>query len=280
MNTLVVSNNPGVINIINQALSPYLGDLEAKDTGSAPEIVRVIDQALPPVLVPKDTLLYPTPIAAQAQPGLPLVMSPTVLVPNPPVTIPKGSVPTSPSIINVTPVGNYQTQASRAMQTYTIAAIIDVQTLLPPTNDSDTLQITLTGGPSLDTYGLDLTGRTLQFTSGGPYTTDDPNTSTLPVRIVTYASGFVMVIPNKDIYGKPFNWAGGHGPAVGNTVQFDTARTNSENVFGPGQPINLVIPTETATPSGAPALIGPATVVVDVMDQELTNGNPMIVHIV
>jgi hypothetical protein len=274
MNLLVVSNNPGLINIVNQALTPFLGDLEAKDTGSPAEVVRVIDQALPGVLVPKDTLLYPTPIAPQAQQGPPLMLSPTVLVPNPPLTTPGAAVPTNPSIINVTPVGNYQTQASMALRNYTIASIVDVSTGLPPTNDSATLQIVLAGGPSLDTYGLDLTGRILQFTSGGPYIT------TLPTRPITFASGLVMVVPNNDANGNPFDWSGGQGPAIGNTVQFDTARTNSENVFGPGEPINLTIPKQTAVATGAPPVIGPTTIVVDVMDQELTNGNPMIVHIV
>jgi len=274
MNLLVVSNNPGVTNIINQALPPYLGDLESRDTGSPVEVVRVIDQALPADLVSRDTLHYPTPIAPQLQPGIPLVLSPTTLIPNPPVTIPSAALPTNPSIINVTPVGNYQTQASQALHNYIIASIVDVSTGLPPTNTSSTLQIVLTGGPSLDTYGLDLTGRVVQFTTGGPYTT------TLPTRVITFASGLIIVVPNQDANGNPFDFSGGHGPAIGNTLQFDTARTNSENVFGPGEPINLVIPTQTATPSGAPPQIGPATIDVDVMDQELTNGFPMIVHIV
>lgn len=276
MNLLVVSNNPGLINIINQALTPSLNDPDTKVMGSAPEVVRVIDQALPAVLTPKDSLLFPTPIAPQAQPGTPLIISKTVLYPNPPVISPQASVPTNPSIINVTPVGNYQTQAGLAAHNYTIAAITDVSTGLPPTDTSDTLQIVLAGGPSLDTYGLDLTGRILQFVTGGPYTT------TQTTRPITYASGLVMVVANKDANGAPFNWSGGQGPAAGNVVRFDTARTNSENVFGPGEPINIVVPLQQTTVAHdwTPPLIGPATVVVNVMDQELTNGNPMIVHIV
>jgi hypothetical protein len=282
MNLLVVSNNPGLINIVNQALTPYLGDLQARATGSAAEVVRVIDQALPAVLVPKDSLLYPTPIAPQAPVGAPLIISKTVLYPNPPMTSPSAAAstkPTNPSIINVTPIGNYQTQTDLALHNYTIASIVDVATGLAPTNDSATLQIILTGGPSLDTYGLDLTGRSLQFVTGGPYT-DASGKGTQSVRIVTYASGLVMVVANKDINGNPFDWAGGHGPAAGNVVQFNTARTNSENVFGPGQPLNMVVATQKTTPVGAPPLIGPATVVVNVRDQELTNGSPLIVHIV
>lgn len=274
MNLLVVSNNPGLINIINQALTPFLGDNDVLEIGSAPEIVNVSSQALPAVLTPKDSLLFPTPIAPQAPQGAPLVISKTVLYPNPPLMSPQAAVPTNPSIINVTPVGNYQTQAGLALHNYTIATVTDVSTGLAPTDTSDTIQIILTGGPSLNTYGLDLTGRTLQFLTGGPYTT------TLPVRVVTFASGLVMVVPNKDANGNPFNWSGGQGPAPGNTVQFDTARTNSENVFGPGEPINLVIATQNTVATGAPPLLGPATIVVDVADQELTNGNPMIVHIV
>jgi hypothetical protein len=298
--TLVVNNNPGVTNVIYQALRPYLGDFEAiiggtgpevakiieqalepflgendvLQTGTPPEIVNVIDQALPPVLTPQNSMLFPTPIGPQQQPGTPLVVSPTISVPNPPVTTPSAAVPTNPSIINVTPVGNFETQQSQALENYTIVSVVDVSTGLPPTNDSATLRITLTGGPSLDSYGIDLTGNTLQFTSGGPYTT------TLPVRIINLVSGFTVSVPNQDTDGNTFDWTGGHSPAPGDTVQFSTARYNSENVFGPGEPLNLVIPTNTTTPVSPPPLIGPATIEVDVMDQELTSGFPMIVHII
>jgi hypothetical protein len=298
--TLVVSNNPGVVNVINQALPPYLGDIDAVLDGTAPEIPRIIEQALEPylgeknvllgsipaivdvskqalpqVLLNKNVLLFPTPIGPEPPAGNPLIMSPTVLVPNVPVTTPSAQVPPNPSIINVTPVGNYETQQSQATQNYTIVSIVDVSTGQAPTNNTQTLQITLSGGQPLEKYGIDLTGNSLSFTSGGPYLT------TLPVRTITFAQSLTMMVPNQDADGNPFDWSGGHGPGPGDTVQFSTARTNSENVFGPGEPLNVVTPTQTATPSSAPPLISPSSpVVVNVMDQELTQGQPMIVHII
>ena len=288
-----------MVNIVNQALTPYLGEPDvvpaeqiletssptlspflgnntAFPIGTVRKKFNVEKQALKQDLSPTLSILYSTPLPPAPPAGAPLVYSTPVPVPDAPLVTPSLVVPTNPSIINVTPVGNFETQPSQAEQDYVIGKVVDAATKGAPTSTTTTLMLTMAPGSySLDAFGIDLAGKSLKFVTGGPYV----NTSN--VRTIILAQGLVIFVPNQDANGNSFDWAGSRGPGPGVIIEFDTARSDSENVFAPGAPLQVTIPAFTAAPTGAPPLVSPTSPeFVDVMDQELTNGFPQIVNIV
>jgi hypothetical protein len=246
--------NPGIVNVSQQAFAPSL----AVDAFVIPD---------PPPLLP---------VLAAAQ-GAPFSMSPANLVPNAPNITPETFPSINPSFITVSPTGiNYETQPNKAVRTYTIASVVDARTLLPPTATTESLLITFVAGLPLQTYGLDLMNRILTFTSGLWLIPAAP----FPERLITQVVGaLTLAVPNTSIDGQSaFTWPGG-GPAAGNTVTFDTARTNSENIFGPGSGDLVTVPGPAPFLDTKGVLV-PAPFDVNVSEQETVNGIPIEVHIV
>jgi hypothetical protein len=245
-----------------------------------PGIVNVAMQAFAPNLA-VDAFVFPTPplnpTLAAAQ-GVPFSMSLADLIPTVGPTITPETFPSiNPSFVTVSPTGNnYETQPNKAIRTYTIASVVDARTLLAPDAATQSLLITFVAGLPLQTYGLDLANRLLTFLTGAWIPANTPYPERLIVQVVGALS---LTVPNASPDGQSaFTWPVG-GPTAGDTVMFDTARTNSENIFGPGGGDLITVPAPPPFIDTTGVLVGP-TIDVFVSDQETTNGTPIEVHIV
>ena len=227
--------NPGCVNVIYQAFKPTLAaNVEAFPT--------------PP--------LEPSLAALQ---GEPLVISPLDPIPNAPtIEVSDQLSPPNPSQIDVTSVRNFETEPNKAEQVYTIATVVDAATLGAPSTSSDGLLITFASGASLLEYGLDLTTKLLYFLTGavGVAGAIRPITAFGSYRNgsnVVALGPLSLIVPNKDVDGNPFNWP--TGPTMGDTVQFDTARTVAASVYGP---------------EGGPTTVVPSTIPIDIENGVVT----------
>ena len=122
-----------------------------------------------------------------------------------------------------------------------------------------------------------LAGESLKFVTGGPYV--NPSN----VRTVVLAQGLAVWCRSRTQNGR---WFGLRPEAsrtrTGVVIEFDTARSDSGNVFAPEAPLQVTVPGFTAAPTGAPPLVSPTLPeFVDVIDRKTRpNGFPGCVNIV
>ena len=223
---------------------------------------QVIEQAFPPV-----------PVQAEIIPFNPLDQNIDLMLLDDP------SSSDAPSYI-VGDTGTIATNTQQSLRNYTVVSVVDYETGGAPTTSSVNLRVTLTGGPSLDSYGVSLSGRVLQFTAGAwilPGTT--------PSRQISLVGPAVLVIPNKDSDGNPFPWSSTGGPGAGTIATVDVARTSSDVTFLiTGQVQNIVPSTdpllsedgtiETELPVQEVLVSEQETVVGTPVDYFQTNHNP------
>jgi hypothetical protein len=162
----------------------------------------------------------------------------------------------APSYI-VGDTGTIATNTQQSLRSYTISTITDYETGGAPDANSVNLKITVaTGQASLDSYGISLSGRTLQFTAGAWI---PPGTT--PQRQISLVGALVLVVPNKDADGNPFAWP--LGPAAGTVVTVDVARTSSDVTF------LLLGQVQNVVPSTDPLLTPDSTVETTLPVQEV-----------
>lgn len=167
--------------------------------------------------------------------------------------------------------GTIATNTQQSITNYTVVSVVDYDTMLVPTDSSLNLLVTLTGGASLDSYGVSLSGRTLQFTAGAwilPGTT--------PARQISLLNNLQLVIPNKDTDGNPFPWSTTGGPGAGTIATVDVARTSSDVTFLiTGQVQNVVPSTDPLLdPDGEASTTLPVQDVL-VSEQQTVVGTPV-----
>lgn len=172
----------------------------------------------------------------------------------------------------VTGLGNFPTVPQESVRLATIAAVVDYETGLPPSTSSTNLLVTLSpGSKSLTSYGVELTGRTLYFTSGAWIPA-----GTTPKRQIMACGALALVIPNLSDAGVSFDWSGLGGPGAGTVFAFDAQAFLGEVVSQIFPTILNIVP-ETQPVPATPA--NPYTLLpvpsYDVGDQELTVGTPV-----
>jgi hypothetical protein len=198
------TKNPGTVNVAAQPL-----DLPTAADASA---------ILPPGAFSDPVLAQDESIGAIIGQGVLANVIPDVDVAD------QSTSPVNADVFTVTDEGSFSSNPSQSIVTYTIVSVVDSDTGGAPGASTVNLLITVAGLASLLSYGIDLAGRLLSFLSGAWIPA-----STVPQRPILTAGGLTLLVPNKDAAGTPFAWPS--GPAAGNVVSLDVARTTSENVY-------------------------------------------------
>jgi hypothetical protein len=124
----------------------------------------------------------------------------------------------------VSEVGNLPTTPQDSTRSFTIAVVVDYDTNLPPVPGTVNLLITLDpASKPLNTFGAQLDGRTIYFTTGGwipPQTT--------PQRPMLTYGPLAFVVPDKDAAGVSLTGLG--GPIAGNQIALNVAVGDGEVV--------------------------------------------------
>lgn len=223
------------------------------------------NQAFAPAPLVNPFPIEPTPPAAPFLPasqGVGPIPSNSQFVP-PAQEVVVGDTPTAsgddPTYI-VTEQGSIATVPQEAIVSYTIASVTDYDTNLPISSSTVNIKLILNvGNASLNSYGFTFAGRTLYFTVGGWIPA-----GTTPQRKILLNGNAIVVVPNAAEDGTKLTSLGtGTGPVVGNTVDVDTARSQSEVLF-----TNLGI-VQNISPSTDPLLDPSGEVTTDLQIQDV-----------
>ena len=182
--------------------------------------------------------------------------------------------PTNAPTYVVTDVGSLGTIVQESREAYTIQAVSDHETGGPP--QLGTLNVNLTLYPNnkpLNSFGVHLVGRTVEFTSGAWRFAPPP--LSLLSRPIVLNNDFTIVVPNKGANGVPFNYPA-NGPAPNDTIEIDVAWYNGQNVFRNMGIVRNVIPETTPLlPELGTIQTGLPIQEVDVSNQETVVGTPI-----
>ena len=223
------------------------------------------NQAFAPAPLVNPFPIEPTPPAAPFLPasqGVGPIPSNSQFVP-PAQEVVVGDTPTAsgddPTYI-VTEQGSIATVPQEAIVSYTIASVTDYDTNLPISSSTVNIKLILNvGNAPLNSYGFTFAGRTLYFTVGGWIPA-----GTTPQRKILLNGDAIVVVPNAAEDGTKLTALGtGTGPVVGNTVDVDTARSQSEVLF-----TNLGI-VQNISPSTDPLLDPSGEVTTDLQIQDV-----------
>lgn len=194
--------------------------------------------------------------------------------------------PSNPKDFIVTDMGSLETSTAEADVEYTIVSVVDAATGGAPTESSENLLITLSGGPALTSFGIDLTNRQLLFPTVQNLPPPPPASvaTSVPSRPIYSVGQLVVIVPNIDNSATPpapFPWLTGapYVPQAGGKVTVDTARFDAQAAYlvtGGSQdvtPETLPLPIDTETSEGGEIIN------VNVAEQQLTNGTPLEIHL-
>lgn len=204
----------------------------------------------------------PVPVLAEIIPFNPLDQNVDLMLLDDP------SSSNAPSYI-VGDTGTISTNTQQSLRNYMISAVTDYETGGAPSSDTVNLKIVFASGQALDSYGVSLSGRTLQFTFGGWI---PPGTT--PQREISLVGALVLVVPNHDADGNSFLWPA--GPAAGTVVTVDVARTSSDVTFELRGQVQNVVPSTNPLldPDGTIETTLPVQEV-DVSQQQTSVGTPV-----
>jgi hypothetical protein len=177
--------------------------------------------------------------------------------------------------------GTIATNTQQSLQSYAVVSVVDYETGGAPSTASINLLVTLTGGPPLDSYGVSLSGRTLEFTVGA-WIAPLLAAGVSPSRVISLVNNTSLVIPNNKADGVPFPWAASPpappntgGPAPGDVATVDVARTSSDVTFLITGQVQNVVPTTNPLldPEGGTETLLPVQEI-DVSEQQTVVGTP------
>jgi hypothetical protein len=171
--------------------------------------------------------------------------------------------------------GTIATNTQQSLRNYTVGAVADYETGGAPSATSINLLVTFTGGQTLDSYGVSLSGRTLELT-GGAWIAPLLAAGISPSRVISLTGTLSLVIPNNNADGVPFPWATTGGPAPGTIATVDVARTSSDVTFLLTGQVQNVVPSTNPLldPDGELDTLLPVQQV-DVSEQQTVVGTPV-----
>jgi len=209
----------------------------------------------------------PVPVLAQITPFNPLDQNVDLMLLDDP------AASGAPTYI-VGDTGTIATNTQQSLRTYTVVTVVDYETGGAPSVSSINLLVTLTGGPGLDSYGVSLSGRTLEFT-GGAWIAPLLALGITPSRVISLVNATSLVIPNNNADGVPFPWSTTGGPAAGTIATVDVARTSSDVTFLITGQVQNVVPSTNPLldPDGELETLRPVQEI-DVSEQQTVVGTP------
>jgi len=239
------------------------------------EFPSPVSQGFPPAPLPYPFPSVPTPPKIPFNPisqaFAPVPVAYTLVPPALDVDVAKDAPSTldAPTFV-VSEVGNLPTVPQDSVRFFTIASVVDYDTGLPPGPGVVNLLVTLdpTSKP-LNTFGAQLDGRTIYFTSGAwipPQTT--------PQRLLLTYGPLAFVVPDKDAAGVSLTGLG--GPIAGNQIAINVAVGDGEVVTDLRGLVQNVIPSTNPLldEDGVVDTLLPVQEVV-ATDQVLTIGTPV-----
>ena len=259
-------NNPGLVDVADQAFPP--DTFSHAPVGPAAETVDANAELLVQEIVNPlaESALVPEDVEPATQGQALIAVSASFPDIGPDVNPQEAAEPpVNDNSWDVTAAGSFPVSPQNAIASGIIQAIVDPDTGAFPTASSIYVQFTLGLVVPLDSYGVELTGRQLFFTSGAWAALLE-----VAYRIIVRWGSNIIIIANQDQNGNPLPWPPAPGPVPGNTVAFDTSRQGSEevsNVIAGG--------VQDVTPKTNPLLPPPGTPAFPAVEVNVSSQAPL-----